>query len=128
MAVVRASSQASGSIEAFYQELAASKDSMTAAIGAGMLLLLPGLSEVCAAHEVWGLTSHYGLWLLAADDYTSPWLVFVIAYPGTNYKVRYRMTEADQHWPDALVVGSRMEMAEALRMIRVAMKRSGGWR
>jgi hypothetical protein len=126
--LVRATCQGPETIETFYRELAASQDRITSAIGAGMLRLLPGLVDTCATHKVWGLTSHFDLWLLAADDYTSRWLVFVIAHPAGSYEVRYAMTEADQPWPDALVAGSTMEPGEALSMIRVAMRRCGAWR
>jgi hypothetical protein len=126
MPLVRASCQFSKTIEEFYQDLAASPTSVTSGIGAGMLRVLPGLEELCAHHRVWGLTSHAWLWLLAADDYTSPWLVRVIAL-GSEYEVSFRMTEAERPWPEALVSGTARDVAAALAMIRIAMERSDGW-
>lgn len=91
-----------------------------------MLRLLPGLEELCAQHQVWGLTSHHNLCLLAADDWRSPWLVIVIPQP-TSYEVRYPMTETDGPRPGAMVSGSTEDVSGALEMIRIAMVRSGGW-
>jgi len=92
-----------------------------------MLLLLPGLEDLCAPHRVWGLTSHLYLRLLAADDYTSRWLVSVFAHPESGYEVRYLPVDANE-FAAPVLVGYGTDVEEALRMIRVAMERSGGWK
>ena len=69
-----------------------------------MLRLLPGLENICAPLQVWGLTSHHNLCLLAADDWRSPWLVVIIPHP-SSYEVRYQMSEKERPWPDAMAVG-----------------------
>ena len=127
MPIKRASCQPSKSLEAFYEDLAASTDSVTSSIGRQMLVLLPMLAEVCAPFEVWGLTSHESLWLLAADDPSSAWLVSVTALPGQGYYIHYRMAEIDAPWSHALVQGRAPDEADACRLVLIAMKRSRGW-
>jgi hypothetical protein len=124
----RASCQPSASLEGFYQALAASSDSVSSSIGRQMLSLLPLLSDICVAFNVWGLTSHAHLWLLPSDDPSAPWLVAVMAFPGQGYQIRYKMTEADAPWPEAFVEGTAPDEAAACGLILTAIKRSGGWR
>jgi hypothetical protein len=127
MPLKRASCQQPKSLETFYEEWATSSDSGSQSIGTQMLALLPMLTEACAAFNVWGLTSLAHLWLLAADDFRSPWLVCVTAFPGQGYRIRYRMTQADAPWPEAFAEGIAPDEADACRLILIAMKRSGGW-
>lgn len=127
MPLKRASCQPSATLEGFYEELAASTDSVSSGSGKQMLSLLPMLTETCADINVWGLTSHAHLWLLASDNWTTPWLVSVTAFSGVGYRVQYRMPAADAPWPEALVEGTAPDEAAACRLILIAMKRSGGW-
>jgi hypothetical protein len=113
--------------EGFYEDVAASTDSVSSSIGRQMLELLPMLAEVCAPFGVWGLTSHYNLWLLAADEPSAAWLVSISAFPGLGYRIQYRMAAADAPWPEALVEGMAVDEADACRLVLIAMKRSGGW-
>jgi hypothetical protein len=122
----RASCQSPG-LEEFYRELSASSDNTTAEIGLMMLRLLPEIPNTFRGKRVWGLTSHYHLCLLAADDYRTPWYVRIIGYSGSRYEIHYKMSEVDQPWPDAFVAGSAKELAQAVDMIGIAMARCGGW-
>jgi hypothetical protein len=99
---------------------------MTADIGRAMVDILPDLHEMSRTRDVWGLTSHYHLWLLAADDYKSRWLVEIIGYSG-EYVIGFRLPEADEPWPNAVVRGTARTKTDALEMIETAMVRSGGW-
>ena len=126
MSFRRASCQSHASLEAFYGMAAAGTDS-SSEMGKAMLQLLPELEKVFAFQDAWGLTSHYHLWLLAADDYTSPWLVSVIALDSTHWHVGYRLPEVAQPWPDAIVTGEATSMSAAIEMIKIGMSRSGGW-
>jgi len=128
MPLTRASCQKSASLEGFYKDLAASTDTVSSSAGEQMLSLLPMLSDICADFNVWGLTSLNHLWLLPSDDWKSPWLVQVTAYPGQGYEVRYKMTATDAPWAEAFVEGKAPDEASACRLILIAMKRSGGWR
>lgn len=128
MALKRASCQQSDTLEGFYSRLAASDDRVSAGIGNQMLSLLPMLSELCEPLEVWGLTSLYHLWLLAEDDWRSPWLVRITASPeGEEYKISYCMADIDAPWPGALVEGVAKGRQTACQFISIGMKRSGGW-
>ena len=114
-------------LEGFYRELAASDDYVSAKVGNRMLRLLPGLSELCKPFEVWGLTSHYDLWLLAEDDWRSPWMVCIQAF-SDEYRIRYRIPESDAPWPDAYAEGSVSSELIACERVLIAMRRSGAWR
>jgi hypothetical protein len=92
-----------------------------------MLRLLPTLAEFCKPFQVWGLTSHYDLWLLAEDDWRSPWLVYISASAG-EYRIRYRMAEVDAPWPDAYAEGTVSDELTACQRVLIGMKRSGGWK
>jgi len=127
MPIKRASCQRSKSLEGFYEDVAASTDSVCSSIGRQKLELLPMLAEVCEPFAVWGLTSHYHLWLLAVDEPSTSWLVSISAFPGLGYRIQYRMAVSDAPWPEALVEGMAADEADACRLVLIAMKRSGGW-
>jgi hypothetical protein len=127
MPLKRASCQHSASLETFYKEFAASDEAFSKSMGEQMLSLLPMLSQACAPFDVWGLTSMHHLWLLAADDWRSSWLVCVTALPAEGYRIQYRMPQADAPWPNAFIQGIAPDEATACRRILIAMKRSGGW-
>ena len=91
-----------------------------------ILQLLPTLREICEPFEVWGLTSHYTLWLLAADDWQTPWLVSV-CYDVDQYEVNYLMPERTAPFPMAFVRGFRKSVPETAELIRVAIKQCGAW-
>ena len=125
MPLKRVSCQSSKSLEEFYGEMEASKDSVSASTGLGMLDLLPMLTEFCKPLEVWGLTSLSHLWLLPSDA-PSQWLVSITSF-AVGYRIQYRMTDAEAPWRDAFVEGHAIDAAEACRLILIAIKRSGGW-
>lgn len=99
----------------------------TSTLAQRMLPLLRMLSEVCNDKQVWGLTSHTDLWLVASEDEYSPWLVQVSADVVRGYCVRYEMKAPDAPWPDAFVEGKAPDEATACKLILIAMKNSGGW-
>jgi hypothetical protein len=70
MPLERASCQSHVALEAFYEEMAGSTDTITEEVRRSMLDLLPLLRDVLDPVEVWGLTSLSRLVLLATDDYT----------------------------------------------------------
>jgi hypothetical protein len=127
MPLARATSQSQETIESFYRDLAGSPDSVTSSIGRQMLDLLPMLADTCGSRAVWGLTSLYHLWLLAQDDWRSPWLVCVTANPGEGFRVRYRLPAARAPWPDALVEGDARDEAHACQLVAIAIEECGGW-
>ena len=127
MPLPRASCQPSATLEGFYQKLASSSHSWESRAGALMLSLLPRLAEVCAPFHVWGLTSLHRLVLLAADDWRSPWLVYITAIPDDGYRIEYRNVDADAPRPKTIVEGVGSDAATACRLVLSAMSHSGGW-
>lgn len=126
MSLRRASCQ-TGSLEDFYREALRSERRVTASVGKAMLSLLPRLHVHCERREVYGLTSLYGLWLLAEDDYTSPWRVHVVAYGHSNFQVQYRMPRDEAPWSEALVTGDADGVDKAMQLVDGAMTRSRAW-
>jgi hypothetical protein len=127
MTLRRASCQSAGTVEAFYQRLAESTHDDTAVLGRAMVTFLAHLAPLFEGRDIWGLTSHYHLVLLAEDDYRSAWLVRVIAQPGLGYEIRYRWSDGDAPWNEAQVSGFAATVEDAVRMVGVAMTRSRGW-
>ena len=125
----RASCQPSKTLEQDYRALAElPPENGFSRVGQQMLRLLPLLSDVCAPREVWSLTSHAQLCLLAADDWESPWYVQIDAVPWGGFEVRYLLPPAEAPWPRATVLGYAFDETQACEMIRTAMQRAGGWR
>jgi len=78
--------------------------------------------------QVYGLTSHYSLLLLAEDTYQSPWFVSIDALDLRNYYIEYLMPEAVWPWKQRTYVrGEAHSEDEAVEMIVIAMERSEGW-
>jgi len=127
MPLRRASRQPSATLEGFYKNLASSTDSISSSVGAQMLSLLPILGELCGPFDVWGLTSHAHLWLLASDDWRSPWLVCITAIPNEGYRIQYRAADTDAPWPEATGEDVASDEATACRLVLRAMGHSGGW-
>lgn len=126
MPIQRATCQSGESLETSYEELAAS-DGVASIYAKHMLPLLKMLSDECADYQLWGLTSHTDLWLVATQEQFSPWLVQIMADPCGGYRVRYKMKASDAPWPDAFVDAKASDEAAACRLILLAMKNSGGW-
>jgi hypothetical protein len=127
MILERCSDQKSKSLDAFYAEMAAGRDSVSHEGGLAMLDMLAALRSRADRRCVWGLTSHYRLCLLSKDAYTSPWYVIVSALDRRNYFIEYLMPEGSAPWAGAYVKGEGRSLEVALSMVVIAMDRSGGW-
>ena len=93
-----------------------------------MLSLIERLRSLADDRQVWGLTSHFTLCLLAADTYQSPWFVRAVAVDRHSYFIQYLMPERLAPWPDASVGGTARSEDEAVEMVVKAMELSEGWR
>jgi len=93
----------------------------------GVRGLFGGCPEVCTPFHVWGLTPLTHLWLLAADDWRSPWLVCITAMPNEGYRIQYQTVDADASSTEATVQGVASDEATACRIVLSAMRHSGGW-
>jgi hypothetical protein len=122
MPLRRISAQKHLSLHGFYQELAAAE--ATERLGKMMADLVEFL-DANLKSTIWGLTSHYSLWLLARDDYRSPWLVEVFALPAEGYRIQYRIPESAAPWSDAFVQGMAKTKEQTLEYILVALDRAG---
>jgi len=126
MKLTRCKDQRSKTHEEFYGSLAASDDTWSRDVGETMLHLIDLLRTLPEPEAAWGLTSHFHLCLLAADDYHTPWYVRLIGSRG-EYTVDYLMPEAEAPWPYARVTGETRSQDRAVEMIETAMRLSRGW-
>lgn len=114
-------------LESFYGMVATHDDPFVRARGERMLSLIARLRALESEHHVWGLTSHTSLCLLAQDDSSSPRYVTIEALGRRSYPIDYRMPPSIAPWPGARVQGEARSEDDAIRMIILAMERSGGW-
>lgn len=115
-------------LDKFYAEVMQSSEPVSREIGRVMLSLIARLRALPDEQQVFGLTSHLQLCLLAEDTWKSPWYVIVSALDSRNYTVEYLMPEALAPWPRAYVRGEASSEDDAVRMIATAMERSEGWK
>jgi hypothetical protein len=127
MKLERTSEQAGQSLDEFYRDLAQSPTSAWRSIGSAMLSLVQRLREVPDPREVWCVTSHTGIALLAEPSWRSPWLVQILGQAG-DYTVDYLLPPQVAPWPDARVRGEAKTEDRALEMVLIAMKMSQGWK
>jgi len=92
-----------------------------------MLDLIRRLKALPDAYEVYGLTSHARLGLLAGDSYKSPAFVIVSALNHRSFVIEYLMPPSSAPWRGAYVHGRAQSEDEAVRMIEIAMEHSEGW-
>ncbi|MDX2111882.1 MAG: hypothetical protein SFY80_16760 [Verrucomicrobiota bacterium] len=126
MHLVRCHDQKSKTLDEFYKEIS-EHDRVDREIGMAMLSLLARLRALPDGRDVWGLTSHYRLCLLATDSSETPWFVTVVALNERNYFLEYLMPERLAPWPHAYVRGEALSEDDAVRMILIGMERSEGW-
>jgi hypothetical protein len=127
MHLTRCKDQPNHTLDEFYTEASQSQDFAIREGGKTMLELLLVLRALQNERQVYGLTSHYRLCLLAEDTYTSRWLVIISALNNRNYFVEYLMPERIAPWPHAYVRGEARSEDDAVKMILTAMEKSGGW-
>ena len=127
MHLTRCHDQKSKSLDEFYTEIGQHDGHVDREIGKTMLSLLARLRALPDSRNVWGLTSHYRLALLAQDSYETPWFVIVAVLDMRNYFVEYLMPERVAPWPHAYVRGEARTEDDAVQMIMTAMEKSEGW-
>ncbi len=125
MTLRRCKDQNSQTIEEFYEFSATFKVGREGA--KAMLRLLARLRQNPDNWIVFGLTSHERLGLKAEDDYWSRSHVIIDALNDRNYKIDQAMPGGDQKRPEAWVHRTARSEDEAVEMILLAMKESGGW-
>lgn len=126
------------SLETFYNELYESYKG--APLGESALAYLDVIAELRnhpATYEVWGLTSHHRLILLAEDDYESLWYVICEIHSMPRYEnwkhhdlvyhVSFELPEVTSPWSRGTILGIASSLEEAVQLIILAMKESKGW-
>jgi hypothetical protein len=96
-------------------------------VAAQMLSLIKHLQEWYRKTEVWGLTSHLNLSLMAKPDSNDYKYVHIEATGGGEYTIGYLIPPSEAPWPKAHVIGYAKDIPEALKYIAIATRRSGGW-
>ena len=127
MSFQRATDQRHQSLREHYEKEANGTDPIVAESARLMIRLIEQLEVTFRDRDVWGLTSLYTLKLLATDDWRTPWYVSVRPPMGGRFTIDYLLPQAEAPWPDARVVGESESIEAAVKMILLAMERSGGW-
>ena len=119
--------QKSKTLEEFFTEIREQENAVCREGGKAMLSIIARLRALPDERQLYGLTSHHRLCLLAQDTYRSPWLVIVSALDSRNYYIEYLMPEHVAPWPHAYVKGEAQSEDHAVQMIVTAIERSEGW-
>jgi hypothetical protein len=127
MHLTRCKDQASKTLDEFYTDISQHDGDIDRSIGQAMLNLLARLRALPGEREVWGLTSHYRLCLLAENSSATPWFVILAALDMQNFYIEYLMPERVAPWPNAYVRGEARSIDDAVRMIVTATEKSEGW-
>lgn len=127
MPIIRCSEQKSRTLEKFYNDAKASDESTISGIGKVMLLIIDEINKTFTTTKIYGLTSHYRLFLLSADNGRTPWFVSIIALNSKNIYIEYLLPENKQPWADARVRGEASSIQEAMKYLIIAMTESQGW-
>lgn len=116
-----------GSIEKFYQKIAAESENGDAALA--MLALIEKLrASPPEDRAVWCLTSLHRLCLLSSNSSDTKWYVDVAALNESTYFIEYRMPDGVAPWPEARVRGEAKSLDEALKMTLIGLEKSEGWK
>lgn len=127
MILERCTDQKPNTLDAFYAEIASAEDPISRSGGLAMLDLLAALRGYPNPRQMWGLTSHYRLCLLAQNTYIAPWYVIIAALDHRNFSIEYLMPEKNAPWAGAYVKGEAQSLEAAVAMVLIAMDRSEGW-
>ena len=125
MPIIRCSEQTRQTLEGFYTELISSEDSTSVSMGTAMLRVLKLINETFKETTIFGLTSHYRLYLLNKDSSRSPWYISLIGI--REYRITYLMPIDKQPWPNATIEGEAKSLDELKNFIIIAMTESEGW-
>ena len=126
MPLIRNTGQTKTLIE-FYTELKDSSDFTSQSVGTLMLNWIEKINQEFKVTNIWGLTSLYRLILQAEDNYASTNHVILIANDD-EYYIEYQIPKETAPWENAFVKGTATSLDEAMRMLRIAMANSQGWK
>lgn len=127
MKLTRCHDQNKQTLEEFYTELSHHENVVCREGSKAILDLLPRLRALQNQYQVFGLTSHLRLCLLAQDTHQSPWYVIISALDKRNFSVEYLLPSHACPWPRAYVRGETGSEDEAVQMIEIAIQNSEGW-
>ena len=127
MKLTKCRDQNKQTLEEFYTELSQHENVACRESGKAILDLLPRLHVLQNQYQVFGLTSHLRLCLLAQDSYQSPAYVIISALDKRNFSVEYLLPSHACPWPRAYVRGEACSEDDAVQMIEIAIQNSEGW-
>ncbi len=127
MTVITSKSQSTNGLKEFYLEASKDDDFTTKEIGKAMLMWIEGIEQALPELQIWGLTSHYKLVLMATETYHGDWSVIIIGQKG-NYRVDYLIPKENAPWENAYVTGETTNFEEALKMTLTGIEKCGAWK
>lgn len=132
MPIARNSDQG-GTLEEFYQEIAAREkqqyNTLEGIIGLGKatLHLLARINELFPTTQLWGLTSLGHLVIQHADDWQTDWFIRITGGLLGEYQFEYLLPPDRRPWPGAYVRGEAPTLVDAERYLLIAMRECRGW-
>ena len=126
MAINNSKSQPNKSLIEFYSEAATDSDFITSEIGKTMIKWIQEIERKLPDLQIWGLTSHYRLVLMATETHTGDWSVILIGQEG-HYRVDYLIPLDEAPWENAYITGETTTFDKAMEMTLVGIEKSGAW-
>jgi hypothetical protein len=127
MAIYRNTDQKSKTLIEFYTDLQNSSDFISKGIGTSMLQWIERINLEFKETTIWGLTSLYHLTLQAKKD--NEYKIYVVLTAGIDeYYIEYRMPKEYEPWENAYVKGVTKSLDDAMKMLKIAMLKSKGWK
>ena len=128
MPVVTSDSQGGSEVDQrdfFREEIKTGTNEMRRESCRRMVALIDRIDAEFPDTTIWLLTSHHRLVLMDSPVYETDWLVIIESILANEYYFSYRLV--DPPFPGARVHGVAREIEEAMRLIKLAMRESGGW-
>lgn len=126
MPIRRNTDQKSKTLIQFYSDLKNDSNVVSKGVGTLMLNWIDRINSEFKETEIWGLTSHYHLFLQTENDNTSQ--TYVILTTGMDeYHIEYLIPKESEPWENAYVKGATKSLDEAMIMLKIAMRNCKGW-
>lgn len=92
-----------------------------------MLSVIEMINKTFSVTEIYGLTSHAHLLLMATDNSKAEYFVAIIANEDDEFHLEYSVPKFPQRWRNPILKVATKSLNEFNQAIIVAMSKSNGW-